>query len=397
MEMAPDEYYRRVERAFGSVTPTELLGRQKAIIGSRTDQLSEDAENARQLLLKKITPPDHQLEALERAIRLQRPSILCHPTQRPGPLDSGNPLAPVWDRQRGWLLQWQRSVGRIDLIRPARSRLEKVQREAVGTGFLVGKGLLLTAGHVAKLIQHQEGPIATDSARVEFCGYSESTDRCECAIREVVELPGDLDLGLLRIEPIDGATLADPFVVPRASSLTGGTPVAVMGYPLWDPRNSEGFMRIVFGEGFGVKRVAAGEVLTIGERSLSHDCSTLGGNSGSPMLNLETGQLCGIHVAGDFLSRNFAIPAHLVGNCLEDALAGRVRRTKPAPVPDVPKYVGTPKPSPVPAAPVGVSVTVNSGVIEATIPIQIRIELGNVTLGGIPGAGSAGPGSPSIG
>ena len=42
---------------------------------------------------------------------------------------------------------------------------------------------------------------------------------------------------------------------------------------------------------------------------MRHDCSTLGGNSGSVVLSLETGEAVGLHFAGRFLEANFAVPS----------------------------------------------------------------------------------------
>ena len=39
-----------------------------------------------------------------------------------------------------------------------------------------------------------------------------------------------------------------------------------------------------------------------------HDCSTLGGNSGSPLIDLETHKVIGLHFGGIEKNANFAIP-----------------------------------------------------------------------------------------
>ena len=64
----------------------------------------------------------------------------------------------------------------------------------------------------------------------------------------------------------------------------------------------------VFGTKFGVKRAALGEVLDgSGTPTLFHDCSTLGGNSGSPVFAVATGRVVGIHRSGFFMYRNEAV------------------------------------------------------------------------------------------
>ena len=42
--------------------------------------------------------------------------------------------------------------------------------------------------------------------------------------------------------------------------------------------------------------------------AIEHDCSTLGGNSGSPVVDLETHQVIGLHFGGRFGVRNYAVP-----------------------------------------------------------------------------------------
>ena len=51
-----------------------------------------------------------------------------------------------------------------------------------------------------------------------------------------------------------------------------------------------------------------------------HDCSTLGGNSGSVLLDLATGEAVGLHFAGRFLEANYAVPAAVVAARLEQVL-----------------------------------------------------------------------------
>ena len=42
---------------------------------------------------------------------------------------------------------------------------------------------------------------------------------------------------------------------------------------------------------------------------MEHDASTLGGNSGSAVIDLETGEAVGLHFAGSYLQANYAVPA----------------------------------------------------------------------------------------
>ena len=47
---------------------------------------------------------------------------------------------------------------------------------------------------------------------------------------------------------------------------------------------------------------------------MTHDCTTLGGNSGSPVVDLATGKVCGLHFSGGFLRTNYAVPILAVSN-----------------------------------------------------------------------------------
>jgi V8-like Glu-specific endopeptidase len=62
----------------------------------------------------------------------------------------------------------------------------------------------------------------------------------------------------------------------------------------------------LFGNRLGVKRASPGEVVARRANVLSHDCTTLGGSSGSPILTLKSAALVGVHRDGMYLSRNHA-------------------------------------------------------------------------------------------
>ena len=55
---------------------------------------------------------------------------------------------------------------------------------------------------------------------------------------------------------------------------------------------------------------AAGRDLgaTVEAFEIFHDCSTLGGNSGSPVIDLETHRVIGLHFGGRYMEKNHAVP-----------------------------------------------------------------------------------------
>jgi hypothetical protein len=65
----------------------------------------------------------------------------------------------------------------------------------------------------------------------------------------------------------------------------------------------------IFEDIFNVKRLQPGELREFrsNNNSVLHDCSTLGGNSGSPVIDLETNLVLGLHFGGRYLEVNQAV------------------------------------------------------------------------------------------
>jgi hypothetical protein len=89
-----------------------------------------------------------------------------------------------------------------------------------------------------------------------------------------------------------------------------GREVYAVGYPAWDGRrNDPAPMLEIFKNVFNVKRLQPGEMTDLleSQRLFKHDCSTLGGNSGSAVIDLETEQVVGLHFGGRYLEGNYAV------------------------------------------------------------------------------------------
>jgi endonuclease G len=113
------------------------------------------------------------------------------------------------------------------------------------------------------------------------------------------------DVALLRITGDDlpsALELAD-------SEAEKDSRVALIGYPAYDPRNNREDQARYFKDLFEVKRFAPGFVMQAldGQRALTHDCTSLGGNSGSPLISLEDGKVVGLHYAGLYGVENSAV------------------------------------------------------------------------------------------
>lgn len=121
------------------------------------------------------------------------------------------------------------------------------------------------------------------------------------------DLQADVALARLRL-PAGAALVAIPLAETDTDS---GELVAVVGYPAADPyRNDPGAMDRYFRGLYDIKRFSPGRITVArADEVLSHDCTTLGGNSGSPVISLERRVAVGLHFAGEYGVANSAVRA----------------------------------------------------------------------------------------
>jgi hypothetical protein len=190
-----------------------------------------------------------------------------------------------------------------------------------GTGFVVGTGLIMTNRHVAELFTNGLGRrnLAFRPGLGSGIDLKRERDNPESQylrVRDVLMIHPYWDLALLQV---DGLSEQNP---PIALSLDSpdqlaGHDVAIVGYPAFDPRNPADVQNQVFGGVYYVKRLQPGK---LGERrsvrsfdhtvsAMTHDASTLGGNSGSAVIDVETGTIVALHFAGVYLDANFTVPS----------------------------------------------------------------------------------------
>lgn len=290
---------RRVERTFGDKEPPAALERVRAIVGTTNLPATFEGNLARQAMEKlkdaNADPPTpRELAALEMMLRMMRPA----PKYEDGQLeDLSEPefldTFKSWPAFRALLDPLKGAIGRIDLG-PA---------EPAGTGFMVGDELLVTNRHVLDVLSRGTRVLQSGQGTVRFhAELHPATSEPPVPIESVVAFHPALDIALLRVRP------------PRRTPLTiAGSPpsvedqVAAVGHPYDDPVNNPLFTRTIFGNSWGVKRVAPGEIVSRSGSIVGHDCSTLGGNSGSPIMDLKTAEVVGLHFGGGFLWRNEAV------------------------------------------------------------------------------------------
>jgi len=205
-------------------------------------------------------------------------------------------------------------VGRIDL--PSDPRLPYA-----GTGFVVGPGLLMTNRHVAQLFTAGAGQqglrfLPGTEAGVDFRRERGAPDAPLLKLRAPVMMHPYWDMALMSVEGLPEGIVPLALSPEPAEALTGRR-VAVIGFPAFDPRNAADVQMRVFGGVFGVKRLQPGKITGLATtasiggmvRAMLHDASTLGGNSGSCMVDLATGAVLGLHFGGRYLVTNHAVPA----------------------------------------------------------------------------------------
>ena len=196
--------------------------------------------------------------------------------------------------------------------------------QPIGTGFLVGERarLLATNAHVLYAATGGTRTIVPQTMYVSFKAERNSPQETAEEITSVSTVHKSLDLALLTLAAAPQISGRPPLSLATAA-VAEGTAVAAVGYPEAGKatrHDNPAFLRVIFGDGLGVKRAAPGE-LTPGPSPdvLYHDCSTLSGNSGSPLLSLDDAAVLGVHFQGRFLDRNQAIPVAHLRSFLADA------------------------------------------------------------------------------
>jgi S1-C subfamily serine protease len=285
----------RAVRAFQKKPVAEFASRVRAIIGPAAAAMQGDAQRAMIILSDGEEPTPKQLAALELVIRAMRPALLSKDGELPELEDDIAPSFPEWAGFRASVKPFLYTIGRIDLV----------SGRAVGTGFLIRQDLLVTNKHV--LDELSTGTYRLEKGQAEVRFREEYGSRTEPAVDivDVVAVHPLLDLALLRTE---GPPLGSrqPLEVEIAAVQRGQRVVAI-GYPFEDRIRNPLFVSALFGDRFGVKRTAPGEVIGTTSGALYHDCSTLGGNSGSPIISMDNARVIGIHHDGIFTYRNEAV------------------------------------------------------------------------------------------
>ncbi|HST05754.1 MAG TPA: DNA/RNA non-specific endonuclease [Chloroflexia bacterium] len=214
-----------------------------------------------------------------------------------------------------------RGVGRLEL-------LDHDTYPWVGTAWMITEDIAVTNRHVALVFAQKAGKgfafIHNSAgklvrAQVDFKEEYREPLSLERAVKSVVfieELNDKYpDLAFIRLDKSVG--LPSPINLSTAalsSALDPDRYVGVIGYPARDSRNDATAMLNVFGDIYDVKRLAPGKVTSVPDGSFlfTHDCSTLGGNSGSVVIDVDTGEALGLHFGGQPRVANYAVSASAI-------------------------------------------------------------------------------------
>lgn len=183
-----------------------------------------------------------------------------------------------------------------------------------GTAWYIGDNLVVTAAHVANEIfdpfgdfpyafQPHQSP-ATSTVDFGVLPGGPTAHIVRLLAKGQASVVGSMcadDVAVMEI----GWDAAMPGNIPALSlasqqGVVASSKVAVLGYPAPGSGTVQ-IMRTMSGV-FGTKRLQPGAVMSV-DKLIWHTCSTLGGNSGSPMFSMQDpSKVIGLHVGSDYLN-----------------------------------------------------------------------------------------------
>lgn len=231
--------------------------------------------------------------------------------------DTFDPLPAIWDdvnAARPKMTPLIRSVGRLNVAGHPKISF-------AGTAFVCGRDLLLTNRHVA-----EEFMAETASSQLRFkLGMSAEVDTKEevdssdtlllkCTGHGAVST--EWDVAVLQIEGLPAGLQAIPLSSASPTSFKDRT-AATVGYPGFDEAENLIEQMLIFRSVFNKKRLLPGKFTDIfavqsygrSVNALAHDCTTLGGCSGSIVIDVGTLKVFGVHFGGESGVRNYCVPS----------------------------------------------------------------------------------------
>lgn len=334
VELAHDRAIRSIERESGQKLDAESMAELDRL-------LLVDGKNAMKLLNEEgphARLTDNHQAAIEAIVEVDG----SRPTIRVEDDDKINLADETLDQ---WRSVTEKFLDQISVVASAVGRID-LDGNHCGTGFVVKDGLILTNRHVLQGLARETSP-----GNWEFVGEPTITfdanpgtgRRRHQKLKKKVVLAGSdfidpssvdyrkLDFAVLEIEAFDPSTLPAPLALETdADKIAAGRPIFTIGYPAkpkYGIYDSE-VLQDLFQFRYGVKRFSPGEIDRglgsdeegTGETVFAHDSTTLGGNSGSCVVDFgNDGQLVvGLHFAGMAKTANYAHSNALLHEALDD-------------------------------------------------------------------------------
>jgi endonuclease G len=213
---------------------------------------------------------------------------------------------------------------RIERVIPSVGRIELPHNPRYpygGTGFVVGQNLIMTNRHVAEIFASGLGDRSLNfingaEAGIDFLRELKRPTGPTLSVRRIVMIHPYWDMAILEVDGLDRTHRTLELSLSDARDMTSEQ-IFVIGYPFYDPRNPPGEQDQLFSGDYGVKRLQPGQlqggvkVGSFGKEvdAAAHDCSTLGGNSGSAVFNLKTGEVLALHFGGQYHDKNYGVPS----------------------------------------------------------------------------------------
>lgn len=241
-----------------------------------------------------------------------------------------------------WAERLEAALAAIQVAIAATGRVEVpgIGVSHLGTAWMIEDNIAVTNRHVADLftrIRNGAYEIRNDTngvpfkVVVDFLAEADNTASREVAVTGVLYVASaamdEPDVAFLELDP----TQAPP-AVPLADdkALLPQEFLAAIGYPAFDTRNNAADQQRIFGGRYDVKRLAPGWVKQQQQPTIfTHDCTTLGGNSGSMILSLAQGGAVGLHFSGVEGVENRAVRISQVKRLLDRARGREVIAVAP--------------------------------------------------------------------
>jgi V8-like Glu-specific endopeptidase len=305
------------------------LKEQAALTTQRAEKTavsSSSASNLADVIVGKTDELTHPDIAYEQVVTKLNPAL---PTCGSSLSWRGPTTALYWQESLdkflasySWILK---SVGRVEQQKhtwaPVHGQLVQISAwEYIGTAFLFGSTTVVTANHVIdgrynsvdRTIDSQS-PIRVNFGAEHACPETNAAPTAN--VVRVIDSDPSGDIATLQISKVDGIR---PLEAPSDPTTKTNDAIMVVGYPGKDLRATRDLVLSVLAvddaqdQDSDVKRLQPGEILdathcvSLADFQLGHNASTLGNNSGSPIIRASDGKVIGVQTSGAEGACNYA-------------------------------------------------------------------------------------------